>query len=385
MKKAIAFATDAKYIMALETVVKSILLNNDDTTIYVINTDIPVEWFYQYKKILANTSCQVVNVQINDEQLKWDESFSYITKISYARIMLGRLLPQEKRVLYLDGDVVVNGNLDELFALDFSQPLAASTDWINTFRFNSGVMLLNLDLWRERQLETKIFNFLEQRVADGLPGDDQRVLNAFFDKDYYLLGPEYNLQVGADAGIHLAEEYEDVEVSSSIILHYSTVAKAWVDSNIRGRDIWWHYFFQGSNDVLNYQRKRQLKRKNILFFTYQQDIPYLAELLHDFPNFNFIVAAPTKMGNMLLSKMNIPNLYLYPAVRSRQMQDIVAKSDLFLDIISKRRDENVEACVRQRKVPSIAFDDTQSDNLDYDVVFTSGDKAGLWEYLRNFR
>lgn len=120
MKKAIAFATDAKYIMALETVVKSILLNNDDTTIYVINTDIPVEWLFQYKKILANTSCQVVNVRINDEQLKWDESFSYITKISYARIMLGRLLPQEKRVLYLDGDVVVNGNLDELFALDFS-------------------------------------------------------------------------------------------------------------------------------------------------------------------------------------------------------------------------------------------------------------------------
>ncbi|WP_056986787.1 glycosyltransferase [Ligilactobacillus equi] len=117
MKKAIAFATDAKYIMALETVVKSILLNNDDTTIYVINTDIPVEWFFQYKKILANTSCQVVNVQINDEQLKWDESFSYITKISYARIMLGRLLPQEKRVLYLDGDVVVNGNLDELLVL----------------------------------------------------------------------------------------------------------------------------------------------------------------------------------------------------------------------------------------------------------------------------
>lgn len=385
MKKAIAFATDAKYVMALETVVKSILLNNDDTTIYVINADIPVEWFFQYKKILANTSCRVVNVQINDEQLKWDESFSYITKISYARIMLGRLLPQEKRVLYLDGDVVVNGNLDELFALDFSQPLAASTDWINTFRFNSGVMLLNLDLWRERQLETKIFNFLEQRVADGLPGDDQRVLNAFFGKDYYLLGPEYNLQVGADAGVNPAEEYEDVEVSSSIILHYSTVAKAWVKSTLRGRDIWWHYFFQGSNDVLDYQRKRQLKRKNILFFTYQQDIPYLAELLHDFPNFNFIVAAPTKMGNMLLSKMNIPNLYLYPAVRSRQMQDIIAKSDLFLDIISKKRDENVEAYVRQRKVPSIAFDDTQSDNLDYDVVFTSGDKAGLWEYLRNFR
>lgn len=246
-------------------------------------------------------------------------------------------------------------------------------------------MLLNLDLWRERQLETKIFNFLEQRVADGLPGDDQRVLNAFFGKDYYLLGPEYNLQVGADAGVNLSEEYEDVEVSSSIILHYSTVAKAWVDSTIRGRDIWWHYFFQGSNDVLDYQRKRQLKRKNILFFTYQQDIPYLAELLHDFPNFNFIVAAPTKMGNMLLSKMNISNLYLYLGVRSRQMQDIVAKSDLFLDIISKRRDENVEAYVRQRKVPSIAFDDTQLDNLDYDVVFTSGDKASLWEYLRNFR
>ena len=49
-------------------------------------------------------------------------SYDYIKPISYARFLIPRLLTEDK-VLYLDSDLVVDHNLDDLFNTNFGDNL----------------------------------------------------------------------------------------------------------------------------------------------------------------------------------------------------------------------------------------------------------------------
>lgn len=46
MEKVVAISTDQNYLVPVETLVKSIAYNNREVKIYVINEDIPQEWFF---------------------------------------------------------------------------------------------------------------------------------------------------------------------------------------------------------------------------------------------------------------------------------------------------------------------------------------------------
>lgn len=88
---------------------------------------------------------------------------SYLTTASYGRLFIAKLLPENvEKVLYLDADVLCIGSLKELFNLDMSKcAVAAVLDSslsesqhaaeIGVTKYiNSGVLLINLKLWREK-------------------------------------------------------------------------------------------------------------------------------------------------------------------------------------------------------------------------------------------
>lgn len=45
VEKVVALAADYQYINQIETTIKSLFYHNDNTKVYVINYDIPQEWF----------------------------------------------------------------------------------------------------------------------------------------------------------------------------------------------------------------------------------------------------------------------------------------------------------------------------------------------------
>lgn len=59
MQKVIALSSDYNYISQIETTIKSILFNNLNVKIYVINSDIPQEWFLGLNKFLANSNSEI--------------------------------------------------------------------------------------------------------------------------------------------------------------------------------------------------------------------------------------------------------------------------------------------------------------------------------------
>ena len=97
----------------------------------------------------------------------------------YYRLFAARYLPTEiDRVLYLDPDIVVNGNLQELYDTPLNGYLFAAATHvreimrkINVLRLgmhedgtyiNSGVLLMNLKLLREEQDYQKVFKYIKK-------------------------------------------------------------------------------------------------------------------------------------------------------------------------------------------------------------------------------
>lgn len=125
---------------------------------------------------------------------------------SYCRMYLDEILPQYvDRVLYLDGDVLVNDSLKELWETDLEGKCAAAvTDSLGeeyyelfglsqTAKYcNSGVILIDLKKWHEQEIGKKVAEYVRERNGYVF-FMEQTVLNAVLDSKLHILHPKYNV------------------------------------------------------------------------------------------------------------------------------------------------------------------------------------------------
>ena len=129
----------------------------------------------------------------------------------YFRLFLAELLPGDlERALYLDADLIVRRPLGELWAADLgAAPVGAVRDayrpWIvrnPSIRwrelhvapeapfFNSGMMLVSLEQWRDQEVGTRSLALLSERS----PLLDQCALNVALENNWAALHPAWNVQ-----------------------------------------------------------------------------------------------------------------------------------------------------------------------------------------------
>lgn len=144
-----------------------------------------------------------------DEQIFAHCRGVYGNKFAFARIMLANLI-QYDRVIYLDSDLLIKKDLYNLFHSDLrgyaigvagigSIEWALERDFLISLNlkpsakyFNSGVLLLDLNLWRNRNLIQLCFDFATQ-YGNMLPSADQTILNyVFYENNFMILDPSYN-------------------------------------------------------------------------------------------------------------------------------------------------------------------------------------------------
>lgn len=176
------------------------------------------------------------------------------TRATYLRLFIPDLLPaKHSRAIYLDSDVVVEGDLGELWAADLGGRLAlavenytdptVATGLSGTYKalglphdtpyFNSGVMLINLERWRSEQIPARVFDFL-RRYGHLAPFADQDGLNAVIAGDWGRLHPRWNVQLltltahGHAALSPAARRRAQAELLARPgILHYTGPRKPW--------------------------------------------------------------------------------------------------------------------------------------------------------------
>lgn len=175
----------------------------------------------------------------------------------YARLFVSSVLPEElDRVLYLDCDTVFQRSVREFWRLDIKgKTVAALMDAFSKYyrgniglqgrdtMFNSGVMLIDLRLWRAKEIEARILDFIMAKKGKVQQGD-QGALNAVLYNDVYCFEPRFNavtsffdlayedMLVYRKPPVFYAEGQVRKAVEDPVIIHFTTSfmsVRPWVE------------------------------------------------------------------------------------------------------------------------------------------------------------
>ena len=182
--------------------------------------------------------------------------------MQYARMFLQDIFPDVTKVLYLDADVVVLGDVATLFeAVEFSpdryfaavphfyptifqfgNPLKALKEMLAFNQsFNSGVLFTDYTYWNE-QTDRSFHYYLDWDAScryGMLNRGDETLLNVMF-KDYIPLDPSWN-RCGY-GNIQLVARLLKKPLDQINVIHWSGGHhKPWKNPDIVYGDIWQHY------------------------------------------------------------------------------------------------------------------------------------------------
>lgn len=140
------------------------------------------------------------------QKLQSLKTAGYWTRAVWLRLFIPSLVQSERKLLYLDADTLLLGPVDQLYSVDVSRHAAAAVTDPGGWRFykgldldsakeyfNSGVMLMNLDYFRENNIAEKCMDFAK-RHPERVRFPDQCALNHVLKGRVLLLDASWNYQ-----------------------------------------------------------------------------------------------------------------------------------------------------------------------------------------------
>ena len=377
-KKAIVLAANYSYVDQVLTTIKSICYHNRSIRFYLINSDFPNEWIKQLNKRLEKFDSEIINCRVTSEQIS-----RYKTDISYTvflRYFVADFVKEDK-ALYLDCDLVVTKNLDDLFATDIQDyPLAAVRDfggraYFGREMFNAGVLLINNVLWKQENMTQKLID-LTNEWHDKVDQADQSILNMFFENRWLELDFDYNHIVihkqFTDYRLPVGQDYPG-------IIHYLSHRKPWKDLAAQTyRDVWWYYHGLewtelGQNHHLHPLQKSHVypvkEQFTCLIYTASDHIEQIETLVQSLPDIQFKIAARVMVSDKLAQMTVYPNVTIYNGIHYLQDVDteLVDTCQVLLDINYGEKTEEILNQFARLGKPILAFENTKSYEVGQEI------------------
>lgn len=250
---------DSNYVYPLCVMLRSLAETNRNGSfdVYVAHSSLTDSDFSRISNALSGVQARVHSITVGDGFFEDAPKLARTSKETYYRLLIGEILPREvHRILYIDPDTVINKSLDEFYNLDLGGNILAGGTHvygihrkINIARLklkktscyvNAGVMLIDLDKWRQTVTSKKIFDFISENQKK-LVLADQDVINVLFedkmlavDERIYNLDEKtycyYSLKPFAKDRISL-----DWVRKNTVIIHFNGKHKPWREKKYRGR------------------------------------------------------------------------------------------------------------------------------------------------------
>lgn len=388
MKQSIVLATDNSYLVQAETTIKSILVHNTDVCIYVLNSDIAPEWFKLLNAKLRNVNSEVISIHVDQNMFNSYKTGDLINYTTFFRYLIPDLVTSD-RSLYLDCDLLVTGDLSELFYMDMEEkPVAAVASpyaWeSNPYGFNAGVLLIDNELWRKNSYISKLIQLTEEKQAE-VAMADQSILNIFFQHNWKEIDSTYNYLVGLDYN-YRAAELSRLETSLPKITHFAGTHKPWhTYSSTRLRELWWTYRDLDWSEVLVgfpklcYNQRSHQSKKQIFILTVVAEIKHIRYLIQSLSDWHFHLAAPCDCSEELTSLSQYMNVTVYQNVLHSRIDWLLDDSSVYLDINTGGEVFNVVTRAHERGKKILTFDTTRKsmDDRIYDGVFCVDEPEAL--------
>ncbi|MBP3687365.1 MAG: glycosyltransferase [Alphaproteobacteria bacterium] len=332
----VALASDNNYAMPMAVTMTSMLESANKNTFYDFYLLIPFDFSTENKEKINKLQklyyCKINYIDMQSYFADSPNKLAHATNQSYYRLMLASIVPQYKKMLYLDVDIVVNADLAELYDIELGDnyyggvchPTYYFGNWNGHCKLlnipdlhsyiNAGVLSINLEKIRKDKLESILVN----AVKNNYPAIDQDVINSVcygkikhvpFKFNVLIKAVEY-LKDNKIAEIYNYDEYLDAFRNPAIV-HFANPTKPWQNSNLLFADLWKKYFLLSPYAPTN--QKASLNNKNpivsvVMSSHNRQD--YIEEAIESirrqtFQDFEFIIVNDASDDNT----QNILNYY----------------------------------------------------------------------------
>ena len=369
--KAIVLGADNNYRDKLETTIKSICAHNRQLKFYIFNDDLPTEWFLLMEKRLEPLSSEIVNVKITSHNLgEYHLPNPSLTDAAFFRYFIPKFVTEDK-VLYFDSDIIVRSSIDELFSYNLGDsPLAAVPDPLDSSTFNSGMMLINAELWRKESATDSLLDLTNQFHQEVY--GDQGILNLLFKERWRPLHQKWNFMVGMDT---VARNYqidswysESIDLEKDVAIVHYTGEKPWDNINLnRFRQDWWFYYGLEWSDIVMKKGNFKIGFDSLVssppvlysaIFTNTCNIESIEYLIKKLPQVHFSILAYTDFAPNIIDLQKYLNVRIYPAFNQMNFIKILEEIDFYLDINHEGEIANIIDEVYRIGKPIFAFDNT---------------------------
>lgn len=327
LNRHIAFISDNNYVFPTSIAIYSLVSNlcsdnKHNYFIHVFSFDLTKENQEQMIRLGKENSKVIIHCI---DSRKYEHLFNsvnqktHVTPTALLKFELANLLPESDEVLYLDGDIIVKGNIASVFDYDITgYALAASFEFwtyltklfefnnnleLPRFSFNSGVMLVNLRYFRENHIDkelwkTKFDNCNQAKKKENMM--DQTTFNIVTATRCVHLPIKYNCNNQFTEGVDISHINKAYNVSynnseelkeDALVIHYvGKKEKPWLYTGIRCQEIWDDYckkYGVNPDDLKRNKFKKNFKyycerlirsievrglRKTVIYLFYKREI-----------------------------------------------------------------------------------------------------------------
>lgn len=195
--------------------------------------------------VAAGRGSEVAFVDIDDRDLRWlPLNRDYVSIATYYRLVMHHYLPQTvSKAIYIDADTIVVDPIEDLWAVDLEgHPVAAAPDDAGFHQqrrlqltsahryFNAGVMVFDVDRFRQMKLEDDILAIFRQK-GPFIVSQDQDILNILCCQDTKTLHLRWNAGTRIYRANPLEPSYGEEEAFEAAgdpaIVHFTDKKKPW--------------------------------------------------------------------------------------------------------------------------------------------------------------
>lgn len=231
----IVTASDENYVPGVFVLLSSAIKHNPNASFTILTTNWSQQSHAKLQALCTRLSFRVETIEITAESLAaLPITRAYLTTSAYSRLFIADLMPDQQRVIYMDSDMLVTGALDTAWSCDLSGKVlaavrcpaptyayAAAIDLPIDQYFNSGFLVLNLDLWRAEGVAKTCLDALAAPDCPYL-SEDESALNDVARGRVLYLDPGFDLYA-----LDTMTQSPLADPASIRVIHYITRPKPW--------------------------------------------------------------------------------------------------------------------------------------------------------------
>ena len=218
---------------------------------------------------------------------------SAISRATYLRILIPTLIPSNySKAIYLDCDMIVEDDLFKIWEIPFNDkelaagvqdyyfpflksstinPLSIENMQDNVPYCNAGLMVFNLEKFREENIAEKIISYIKtyQPILN-----DQDGINAVLNGRWILLEPRWNITLSSISKFLLDSKQNINSLKDNVgIIHYTSKFKPWHIPKTKD-DLVYLYYHKWAFNIYDHYLKQTcfIGKFPYLVFKFQRDL-----------------------------------------------------------------------------------------------------------------